>query len=197
MQDRKWTVPNVLTGGRIIAVTVVAALLTGWWGAAVTWWTTICALFVVAFVTDLLDGEIARRLRQESKFGAWLDPVADKLAVIVGFASIAVLGLAGGFEFFCFSVIAFREGAVSLLRSRMGSASVPVSKVAQYKTFVQMVAILVYHPLVPFPGTELLLIAQLLLAIATGLTLWSGRGYWLVYRAHKYKSGRVQAQAAE
>ena len=81
------TVPNAITLARIVAVPVLAWLmLEGRWQAA--FW-----LFVIAGLSDAVDGIIARWFDQSSVFGAWLDPVADKALLVTGFVILAVLSL--------------------------------------------------------------------------------------------------------
>jgi cardiolipin synthase (CMP-forming) len=131
------TAPNILTVGRIGCVPIVVAMfyLDGDWPRWVT-----CAVFTVAATTDYVDGYLARNWQQQSLFGRWLDPVADKLLVaaavvmLVGFDRAPVVPSL---------IIVLREITVSGLREYMAEVSVglPVSRLAKWKTAVQMTAI--------------------------------------------------------
>jgi CDP-diacylglycerol--glycerol-3-phosphate 3-phosphatidyltransferase/cardiolipin synthase len=127
-------------------------------------------IFTAAAVTDWLDGWLARRLNQTSAFGAFLDPVADKLMVA---AALIILVQLGRLDAFIALIIIGREIAISALREWMAQIgagkSVAVSLLGKIKTVSQMVAIplLLYHdPLGPFSpqqaGTWLIWIAALL-----------------------------------
>ncbi len=131
-------------------------------------------IFIVAAVTDWLDGFLARRWNETSSFGAFLDPVADKLMVagalllLVEFRDLnAVLAF----------VIIGREITISALREWMAqigaSKSVAVSSLGKIKTVAQMVSIplLLYHD--PLFGLDTPLIGTWLLGVAAALTLWS------------------------
>jgi cardiolipin synthase len=131
------TTPNLLTVGRIACIPVLVAMLyleRDW----ARW--TACTIFVVAATTDYVDGYLARNWQQQSLFGRWLDPVADKLLVasavvmLVGFDRAPLLPAL---------IIVLREITVSGLREYMAEVSVglPVSRLAKWKTAVQMTAI--------------------------------------------------------
>jgi len=133
-------------------------------------------VFVIAALTDWLDGYLARRLDATSKFGAFLDPVADKLIVAVALVMVAVeyqdllITLAA-------IVIIMREVAVSALREWMAqqklSDVVAVSRIGKYKTTFQLVALamLIYGG--SLFGVPWAIIGLGLLIIAALLTLWS------------------------
>jgi len=131
-------------------------------------------LFVFAAVTDWLDGYLARSLNQTSAFGAFLDPVADKLMVAA--ALILLVNLAYVDAIIAFIIIG-REITISALREWMAqlgsSKSVAVSMLGKVKTTFQMVAIslLLYHePVLNFSAQA---VGTLLIYIAALLTLWS------------------------
>jgi CDP-diacylglycerol--glycerol-3-phosphate 3-phosphatidyltransferase/cardiolipin synthase len=131
-------------------------------------------LFVAAAITDWLDGYLARYLNQMSAFGAFLDPVADKL--MVSAALIVLLKLGYVDEIVAFIIIG-REIAISALRewmAQLGSGkSIAVSMLGKVKTTFQMLAIvfLLYHePLLSMPVDKL---GTLLIYLAALLTLWS------------------------
>ena len=129
--------PNLLTVSRVLLVPVLVALfyVEGDWAR---WFA--CLVFVVAATTDYLDGYMARAWSMQSPFGRWLDPVADKLLVgatvvmLVGFDRAPLLPAL---------VIVLREIMVSGLREYMAEvrAGLPVSRLAKWKTAVQMAAI--------------------------------------------------------
>ena len=131
-------------------------------------------LFVFAAITDWLDGYLARSLNQTSAFGAFLDPVADKLMVAAALIVLVNLEYVGTLVAF---IIIGREIAISALREWMAqlgsSKSIAVSMLGKIKTSFQMIAILLllYHePLFGFPTYE---VGTLLIYIAAILTLWS------------------------
>lgn len=167
------TAPTLLTLLRIalLPVLVLFFYLPFDWANEVT-----VAVFIAAGVTDWLDGWIARRYEQTSSFGAFLDPVADKLMVAISLVIVVeanpsiLLALAA-------AIIIGREITISALREWMAElgerAQVKVSWVGKIKTILQMVAIgfLLYsEPLGFMPVLETGLV---LLVIAAGLTLWS------------------------
>ena len=142
-------------------------------------------LFVFAAVTDWLDGYLARSLNQTSAFGAFLDPVADKLMVAA--ALILLVNLAYVDAIIAFIIIG-REITISALREWMAqlgsSKSVAVSMLGKVKTTFQMVAIslLLYHePVLNFSAQA---VGTLLIYIAALLTLWSMVYYLMLAMPH-------------
>jgi CDP-diacylglycerol--glycerol-3-phosphate 3-phosphatidyltransferase/cardiolipin synthase len=140
-------------------------------------------VFVVASLTDWADGYLARRLNQTSAFGAFLDPVADKLIVAAALIILVDLGRA---DAVAAMIIIGREITVSALRewmAKLGAArNVAVSMLGKVKTVAQMLAIplLLYHAPIPFApaGWETPVIGSCLLWFAALMTLWS-MGYYL------------------
>ncbi len=168
-----WTIPNILTFLRIALIpifVVVYYLPYSWNHMAAT------ALFGLAALTDWFDGYLARRLQQTSPFGAFLDPVADKL--IVAIALILLVQTNPTFWFVIpAAVIVGREIAISALREWMAEignrAHVSVSIIGKIKTTAQMTALLLLlyrQPLWGLPTNE---IGVTLLYLAAILTLWS------------------------
>ena len=165
--------PNILTLLRIalIPVLVVLFYIPG------EWTNPICALvFALAAVTDWLDGYLARRLNMMSAFGAFLDPVADKLMVAVALVLIVQSNPSAWFAIPA-AVIIGREIAISALREWMAElgkrATVAVSIIGKFKTTAQMVALLLLlykEPIGIFPTHT---VGMALLLIAAALTLWS------------------------
>ncbi|MEH6562268.1 MAG: CDP-diacylglycerol--glycerol-3-phosphate 3-phosphatidyltransferase [Marinobacter sp.] len=163
--------PNLLTLSRIIMIPVfvVVFYLPMQWSYMVS-----AAIFAIAAATDWLDGYLARKLDQSTPFGAFLDPVADKLMVAVALAlliqeySAILLTIPA-------TVIIGREIVISALREWMAEigsrASVAVSYIGKIKTTAQMASIV---GLLAFPpGQFLSAVAMGLLYIAAALTLWS------------------------
>jgi CDP-diacylglycerol--glycerol-3-phosphate 3-phosphatidyltransferase len=169
----KWTLPNLLTLLRIvlIPVLVVVYYLPGKWIPLLS-----AAVFGLAAVTDWLDGFLARKLKQLSVFGAFLDPVADKLMVAV---ALVLLVEANHSVFFSIpvAVIIGREIAVSALREWMSEigerATVAVSIIGKIKTTAQMLAILLLLYDLPVAGYPTHEVGLVLLYVAAILTLWS------------------------
>jgi len=168
-----WNTPNLLTLLRILLIPVFVGIFY----MAVPWVPFVCALvFSIAALTDWLDGYLARRWQQTSTFGAFLDPVADKLMVAVVLVLLvqsdprAVLALPA-------LIIIGREIAVSALREWMAGLGartrVAVSKVAKFKTTAQMVAIILLISGRDATDAPLYGFGMGLLYIAAVLTLWS------------------------
>lgn len=133
-------------------------------------------IFTLAAVTDWLDGYLARRLGQTSRFGAFLDPVADKLIVAVALVLIVQTDQRV-FVALAAAVIIGREITISALREWMAElgkrGKVAVSRFGKFKTIAQMVglALMLYkEPIFDLPTYD---IGVLLLVIAAALTLWS------------------------
>jgi CDP-diacylglycerol---glycerol-3-phosphate 3-phosphatidyltransferase len=166
-------------------------------------WAPIAAaaVFAAAAITDWLDGWVARRFHQTSPFGAFLDPVADKLTVAVALfllvqadpsALMAVVG----------AIIVGREITVSALRewmSEMGErARVKVAGIGKIKTIVQMVALVMLLYRLPLFGFPIYETGQVLLVGAAGLTMWSGlvyvRAAWPVVKASS-NDGKLPPEA--
>jgi CDP-diacylglycerol--glycerol-3-phosphate 3-phosphatidyltransferase len=139
--DRRWTLPNILTYGRVIAVPVVVVLLF-WPDLAWMRWTALC-IFILAGVTDFFDGYLARAWSQQSSLGRMLDPIADKLLVAAVLLMLVADHTITSFSIWAAIVILCREILVSGLREYLAElkVSVPVSKVAKWKTTLQLVAL--------------------------------------------------------
>lgn len=169
-------IPNLLTWLRILLIPLVVAI----YYFPATWLSPqeanlfATAVFAVAAVTDWLDGYLARTLNQTSAFGAFLDPVADKLMVA---AALIVLVKLGRVDAIIALIIIGREIAISALREWMAkigeSKSVAVSFIGKVKTTAQMIAILLllYHA--PVLGIDAPAVGTGLIYIAAILTLWS------------------------
>lgn len=169
--------PLLLTYARIAMIPLVVGVfyVPDAWLSQHAQNVTGCVLFTLAAITDWIDGWLARRNKQETRLGAFLDPVADKLMVC---AALTVLVALDRVDAFVALVIIGREITVSALREWMAiigaSASVAVNWLGKLKTIAQMVAIpfLLYHePL--FQVIPVRLIGELLIYVAAVLTVYS------------------------
>ncbi|PIE10158.1 MAG: CDP-diacylglycerol--glycerol-3-phosphate 3-phosphatidyltransferase [Rhodobacterales bacterium] len=136
-----WTLPNILTVIRLLAAPMVAGVFVILPRGPADWAALV--LFVLAAATDWLDGRIARRWGLESRFGAMLDPIADKAMVVIALALVMALGGINGAILIPAALILFREVFVSGLREFLGDTAglLKVTQLAKWKTTVQMVAI--------------------------------------------------------
>jgi CDP-diacylglycerol---glycerol-3-phosphate 3-phosphatidyltransferase len=183
-----WHLPNMLTWMRILAIPLIVVLFLSAAHHPHSLADPIAGgLFALAAITDSLDGYMARRLRQTTRLGAFLDPVADKLIVAVALVLIvsrdprALMVLAA-------VVIIGREIAISALREWMAGigqhAALAVSSLGKLKTILQMVGLtllLIRQPLLGVPlyalGVWLTMIAAALTLISMGLYLRSAWPY--------------------
>ncbi|WP_018692658.1 CDP-diacylglycerol--glycerol-3-phosphate 3-phosphatidyltransferase [Algicola sagamiensis] len=166
----KWNIPNVLTTFRLILIPVF--LLFYYLPVS---WNHFAAAFVfwLAAITDYFDGYLARKLGQSTPFGAFIDPVADKLMV-----TCALVVLVEDFNAIWITlpaiVIIGREVVISALREWMAErnkrATVAVSDVGKYKTAAQMLAIM---GILWQPNDMIVGVGAFLLYIAVVLTFWS------------------------
>jgi len=165
------TIPNILTLLRIVLIPVFVAVFylpfewSGWAAGAI---------FALAAITDWFDGYLARKLNQMSPFGAFLDPVADKLIVATSLV-LLVESYSTPWLTLPAMVIIGREIVISALREWMAElgkrASVAVSYVGKVKTALQMLAIFLL--VVAEPWSALGWSGVVAMYLAAGLTLWS------------------------
>ena len=170
-------IPTALTWLRILLIPVfvgVYYLPDAWLAPAGKNWLAM-SVFVVAAITDWLDGWLARKWGETSAFGAFLDPVADKLMVAAALIVLVALGRA---DAWLAIIIIGREIAISALREWMAQLgagkSVAVAFIGKLKTVAQMtalIALLLHEPLIPGVSTPLL--GTIALWIAAALTIWS------------------------
>jgi len=169
---------NQLTLSRIVVIPLILALMAvpHSWAAWSAW-----ALFTMAGITDWLDGYVARREGQVSMMGQFLDPIADKLLVAATLLLLVYNGHIGGYGILPAVIILLREVAVSGLREFLAGVrvSVPVSRMAKWKTTIQMFALgfLIIGQYGP-DAIDTVLIGNILLWLAGGLTLVTGYDYW-------------------
>ncbi|MFU8864005.1 MAG: CDP-diacylglycerol--glycerol-3-phosphate 3-phosphatidyltransferase [Rhodobacterales bacterium] len=136
-----WTLPNILTAGRLLAAPGVAIMFLYFTRPYADWFALV--LFVTAAITDWFDGYLARSWKQETRMGAMLDPIADKAMVVIALMVIVGYSSMSPWLVLPATVILFREVFVSGLREFLGdmSGTLKVTKLAKWKTTAQMVAI--------------------------------------------------------
>ena len=177
--SKVWNLPNILTYGRIVAVPVVAGLIM--WGGNEARWVAL-AIYIAAAISDFFDGYLARKWQLQTSLGRMLDPIADKVLVAVVLLILCSENILDGGHRWAAIIILSREVLVSGLREYLGGlqVSVPVTKIAKWKTTVQLVAIgfLIAGPagdkIIPY----LTVFGLGLLWIAAGLTLYTGYDYF-------------------
>lgn len=179
-----YSLPNLLTYARIVAVPTIVFcfFLEGKLQSTdFARWLAL-SIFIIASLTDWLDGYLARKWQQTSNIGRMLDPIADKLLVSVVLLLLAAEGSIAGWSLWAAVIILCREILVSGLREYLAAlkVSVPVSQLAKWKTAVQMIAIgfLLAGPagdkVLPYV-TEL---GHILLWLSAILTLYTGYDYF-------------------
>jgi len=179
--------PNILTIARILVIPFFVLVFY----LPVTWGHVAAAIiFTLACVTDWLDGYLARYLKQSTKLGAFLDPVADKIIVCIALVMIigepqfqfinlhkTVLSIPIAALTIPAAIIVTREIIVSALREWMSElgkrTSVAVSHLGKVKTTIQMIALIILLYCDPTTSFVIVLLGYLLLYIAAVLTLWS------------------------
>jgi cardiolipin synthase len=171
------TLPNLLTLSRILAMPLVVA--TFYLDAPTGPWIG-CAIFAIAGFTDWLDGRLARAWQQQSEWGQFLDPIADKVLVSATLLMLVATQRISAWAVLPALVILCREILVSGLREHLAGihVKVPVSNLAKWKTTIQMIAIGVL--LIGDSGPEILhakFLGEGLLWIAAGFTLVTGYKY--------------------
>ncbi len=175
-----FSLPNLLTYGRVVAVPMVVAAMFWPTEGGMRW--LALGIFVAAAITDFFDGWLARAWSQQSSLGRMLDPIADKLLVAACLLMLVADGTIKSWSLWAAIVILSREILVSGLREFLAElrVSVPVSTVAKLKTTLQLVAVgfLIAGPAgeAVLPGT--IFIGLVLLWIAALLTLYTGYDYF-------------------
>lgn len=165
-------IPNILTLMRVglIPIFILLFYMPYHWS-----YVAAALIFTLAAVTDWLDGYLARKLQQSTPFGAFLDPVADKLMVVIALV-LLVQHHANFWVTAPAAIIIGRELVISALREWMAElgarAHVAVSKLGKYKTALQMVALVVLLANPPLV-TGWVIFGYVLLAMSAALTLWS------------------------
>ena len=181
------TVPNLLTLSRIVALPLLAFLL--WWPDWAFGYLLAFALYCLMGITDYFDGYIARSSGAVSRLGQFLDPIADKIMIATVILVLAAQGVlrgpyVGDMHVIAGLIILAREIAVSGLREFLGGlqVSVPVSRLAKWKTTFQMVCLGALILGKALPGWTMLLGAQSVNVPHTvGLTtLWAAAALTVV-----------------
>ena len=186
MASRTYSIPNLLTYGRILAIPLIVFcfFLEGTLQSTdFARWTAL-GLFVLASITDFFDGYLARIWNQTSNIGRMLDPIADKLLVATCLLLMAAdtEKTIAGWSLWAAIIILCREILVSGLREYLAAlkVSVPVTRIAKWKTTVQMLAL---GFLLAGPAGDKVLphttqIGITLLWIAAILTMYTGYDYF-------------------
>lgn len=189
-----YSIPNLLTYGRILAVPLIVLcfFIEGKLSSPnFARWMAL-ALFAIASITDFFDGYLARIWNQTSNIGRMLDPIADKLLVASVLLLVAADGTIAGWSIWAAIIILCREILVSGLREYLAAlkVSVPVTRIAKWKTTLQMLAIafLLAGPagdtVLPYDAASNLLlptttqIGIILLWLAAAITLYTGYDYF-------------------
>ena len=175
-------IPNLLTIGRIIIVPFFAFsfFLPGFYGDIIPF-----SLFVIASFTDYLDGLLARFLKEESKLGEMLDPVADKILVAAALILLVMNGTIKNYEVIAAIIILTREILISGLREFLAKVSIkmPVTGLTKLKTFLQMSSISILltgesgNKIINFQDYNAQVIGIILLWFSAFLTLYTGYDY--------------------
>ncbi|MBB4570184.1 CDP-diacylglycerol--glycerol-3-phosphate 3-phosphatidyltransferase [Rhizobium leucaenae] len=184
MASRAYSIPNLLTYGRILCVPLIVLcfFIEGKLeGSDFARWIALW-IFIVASITDFLDGYLARIWNQTSNIGRMLDPIADKLLVSAILLLVAADGTIAGWSLWAAIIILCREILVSGLREYLAAlkVSVPVTRIAKWKTTAQLVAIAF---LLAGPAGDKVLpytteTGIVLLWIAALLTIYTGYDYF-------------------
>jgi len=189
-RERFWNLPNSITMVRTAAVPILLLLLLPVFrtqtGARVVAWC-----FIIAAVTDLLDGWLARRGQMVTHIGKLLDPLADKLIVTAALVVMLAMGRIPLWATWMVVVIIGRELAVTGLRSIASAdgqvmAAAPAGKIKAVVQNFAIGALLFHYPTFGLPAHE---IGLALLALATALTLVSGYSYFAAYFRSRAEGG--------
>ncbi|MDZ5622338.1 CDP-diacylglycerol--glycerol-3-phosphate 3-phosphatidyltransferase [Nocardioides sp. HM23] len=199
-----WNLPNALTTLRILSVPFYGWALLVDGGDSVTWRTVAWGIFVLAMVTDKIDGDIARKRNLITNFGKIADPIADKAITGMAFVGLAII-MDTWWMWTITIVVLVREWAVTLLRlSVLKSVVIAAAEIGKWKTMAQALALgFLTLPLLEVdgwldvPGEITYVAALVLLGIAFVLTLVSGyqffRDVWK--QRHTIRSKAVTADA--
>jgi CDP-diacylglycerol---glycerol-3-phosphate 3-phosphatidyltransferase len=174
LAENFWNVPNALTLSRLALAVVVFVCV------ANAWYRTALAVFIVAALTDALDGYFARLLNQGTAIGRQLDPLVDKVIVCGAFIYLATIPETGVAPWMVTTIVV-RELLIQGLRSHLegGGQAFGAKTAGKLKTLVQCLsisAILVVLSLDPLPALRI--VRDILTWSAVGLTIFSGLGYF-------------------
>jgi len=178
----KLQIPNILTIGRIIIVPifVLTFFIPGFFGDLIPFF-----LFVVASFTDYLYGLLARILKEESKLGELLDPIADKILVAAALILLVMNSTIKNYEVIAAIIILTREILISGLREFLarGKITMQVTSLSKLKTFLQMISIAILltgesgNKVINFQDYNAQTIGIILLWLSAFLTLYTGYDY--------------------
>lgn len=175
-----WNVPNVLTAIRLVLVPLFAWLLLAHAADPVMrWWANV--VFIVAILTDMADGKIARKYNLVTDFGKLWDPIADKALTGMGFIGLSILG---ELPWFITVIILLREWGITVLRFwliKYGTV-MAANKGGKLKTVTQSVALAMFIPGLQFLPVWWGWIAWAVMILAFVLTVWTGIDYLLAAR---------------
>jgi CDP-diacylglycerol--glycerol-3-phosphate 3-phosphatidyltransferase len=172
---------NILTIFRLILLPFIIVLfyIPAEWAA----WTCL-TLYIIGAVTDFLDGWVARKFSQVSDFGTFMDPISDKIFVVVLLLMLVAVGRIEHFWVQSVVIIIVREFLVAGLREFLGPKNIklPVTPLAKWKTAIQMISIgiLIIGPYVLFGE----IIGLIGLTIAAAMTAYTGWNYLKIGLAH-------------
>ncbi len=170
------SLPNALTLARIgLGLGLAPAVL--WPGGPYWWWAL--ALFTIAALTDRMDGLLARAWQCETAFGRALDPLADKIVVMVAMLVLILAGVIAGLNGLAVILILAREFLITGCRDMLAAQGriLPVSRLAKWKTASQMIALGILIIGAGTGWTGVILFGLCLLWLAAGLSLWTGAQY--------------------
>jgi len=172
-----FSLSNILTLSRILIIPIIVILI--YMQGTLSGWTAFI-LFCLAGITDYFDGYFARIRKEISKLGIFLDPIADKLLVSSVILILTSKEIISNFEIIPALIILVREITVSGLREFLAEikVSIPVSKIAKFKTVLQLIALGI---LILSEGgitiLPILMFGKIALWIAALLTLYTGYDY--------------------
>ncbi len=178
----KIKIPNILTIGRIIIAPIFIA--TFYLPGAIGDWLPFF-LFLLASFSDFLDGLLARLYKEESKLGELLDPIADKIIVASALVLLVMDDTIKDYEVIAAIIILIREILISGLREFLAKVrvTIPVTKLAKFKTFIQMFAIAILltgesgNNILNFGDYNAQSIGIVLLWLSAFLTIYTGYDY--------------------
>ena len=174
VQPSNWNLPNALTALRIVAVPVFAWMLLAYPDdPAMRWWTTL--IFVLAIITDALDGRIARARNLVTNFGKLWDPIADKALTGMAFIGLSILG---ELPWWMTILILVREWGITVLRWAIIKYGVmAANRGGKLKTVIQSVALIMFLPGLQFMPMWWDAIAWAFMVAAFVLTILTGLDY--------------------
>jgi cardiolipin synthase len=185
MSSSLLNLPNFLTLSRIVAIPLIAICLLA--GSDVLRWVAFAA-FVLASLTDFLDGYLARLWNQQTPLGRMLDPVADKLLVISTLFLLCALGTIAGWHVLAALIIVIREIFVSGLREFMAGKDIVlhVTSLAKWKTTFQLIALscLLVGPVSPLLPSLTSLLGLGFLYVVALMTVITGAQYFMMCWKH-------------